>query len=121
VAITRITRRQGRFTVYNFEVARTHTYFAGGWWVHNLCPPGWVVDKGTFISWVKQLDDKLHTILSTEDANQLVSLARSYGATVEASANDLAGHPNTNWPTPHIHIGEKRFHVGVPDGYVLPP
>jgi hypothetical protein len=38
-AITSITERKGRFTVYNLEVEGTHTYFAGeaGWWVHNNC------------------------------------------------------------------------------------
>jgi RHS repeat-associated protein len=30
--------RRGDFVVYNFEVARTHTYFASGVWVHNTCP-----------------------------------------------------------------------------------
>jgi hypothetical protein len=39
VAITRITVRHGHFTVYNFEIERTHTYYAGGFWVHNTCPP----------------------------------------------------------------------------------
>jgi RHS repeat-associated protein len=38
-AITSITERRGRFTVYNLEVEGTHTYYAGeaGWWVHNDC------------------------------------------------------------------------------------
>ncbi len=38
-AIAGVTARRGRFRVYNLEVARTHTYFAGeaAWWVHNDC------------------------------------------------------------------------------------
>lgn len=38
VPVARITSRTGRFTVYNFEVEPTHTYYAAGWWVHNQCP-----------------------------------------------------------------------------------
>jgi len=37
VGIARITAEDGRVRVYNFEVAGTHTYFAGGVWVHNAC------------------------------------------------------------------------------------
>jgi hypothetical protein len=38
-AVAGVTERRGRFTVYNFEVEGTHTYYAGpgGWWVHNDC------------------------------------------------------------------------------------
>ena len=28
-----------RATVHNLTVERTHTYYAGGVWVHNTCPP----------------------------------------------------------------------------------
>jgi hypothetical protein len=41
VAVREVTSRRGAFTVYNFGVANTHTYYAGegGWWVHNtVCP-----------------------------------------------------------------------------------
>jgi hypothetical protein len=34
-AVVSLSERRGRFTVYNLEVEGTHTYFAGGWWVHN--------------------------------------------------------------------------------------
>jgi prophage maintenance system killer protein len=37
VRVTQVSTRNGEFTVYNFEVAGTHTYYAGGWWVHNQC------------------------------------------------------------------------------------
>jgi hypothetical protein len=35
--IVRISERRGRFTVYNFTVEKTHTYYAGAGrlWVHN--------------------------------------------------------------------------------------
>jgi hypothetical protein len=38
-AVVSVTSRKGKFTVYNFEVANTHTYYAGkaAWWVHNYC------------------------------------------------------------------------------------
>jgi hypothetical protein len=39
VAVCGITISQRRVTVYNFEVANTHTYYANGWWVHNTCTP----------------------------------------------------------------------------------
>jgi RHS repeat-associated protein len=38
-AVLEVTERAERATVYNFEVAGTHTYYAGGWWVHNACDP----------------------------------------------------------------------------------
>jgi RHS repeat-associated protein len=37
VAVASVTSRRGEFTVYNLEVEHTHTYFAGGLWVHNEC------------------------------------------------------------------------------------
>jgi hypothetical protein len=45
-AVAGVTERRGRFTVYNFEVEGTHTYYAGGgtgggWWVHNDCKELW--------------------------------------------------------------------------------
>jgi hypothetical protein len=36
-AIVSVTERKGKFAVYNLEVEGSHTYFAGGWWVHNDC------------------------------------------------------------------------------------
>jgi hypothetical protein len=38
VAVEQVSIRAWRGTVYNFEVANTHTYFANGRWVHNTCP-----------------------------------------------------------------------------------
>jgi hypothetical protein len=39
VSVERVTIRRGEFTVYNLEVAKTHTYYAGKVWVHNqTCP-----------------------------------------------------------------------------------
>jgi RHS repeat-associated protein len=50
-AISKITARYGSFLVYNFEVTNAHTYFAGGWWVHNQCTLGqarrWLNDGAT--------------------------------------------------------------------------
>lgn len=37
VRVARTSSRPGEFTVYNFEVENTHTYYAGDWWVHNNC------------------------------------------------------------------------------------
>jgi len=37
VAVAGVTSRRGEFPVYNFEVEGTHTYYAGGLWVHNQC------------------------------------------------------------------------------------
>jgi hypothetical protein len=37
VSVERVTIRRGEFTVYNLEVAKTHTYYAGNVWVHNQC------------------------------------------------------------------------------------
>jgi hypothetical protein len=39
VAVAGISDRRGQFRVHNFEVEQTHTYYAGGWWVHNACDP----------------------------------------------------------------------------------
>ncbi len=41
VPVVNTTAQKARATVYNFEVANTHTYFAGsaGWWVHNDSGP----------------------------------------------------------------------------------
>jgi RHS repeat-associated protein len=41
VAVSGISFAERKVTVYNFEVANTHTYYANGWWVHNLCKPRW--------------------------------------------------------------------------------
>jgi hypothetical protein len=38
VRVRAVTRLKGPVVVYNFEVARTHSYFAYGLWVHNTCP-----------------------------------------------------------------------------------
>ena len=48
-------------------------------------------------------------------------LARGYGVVIRATPSDLAGHPDTNWPMPHIHFGHAEVHVAVPAGYTLPP
>jgi len=39
-AVVSVSSRHGKFRVYNFEVANTHTYYAGATclWVHNACP-----------------------------------------------------------------------------------
>jgi RHS repeat-associated protein len=39
VRIAEVSERRGKVHVYNFSVERTHTYFAGGWWVHNDSNP----------------------------------------------------------------------------------
>jgi hypothetical protein len=49
VAVVAVVRRPGRVVVYNFEVETTHTYYAGGWWVHNACkPPVKAWEVGTY-------------------------------------------------------------------------
>lgn len=35
------------------------------------------------------------------------------GVQITASSTDLNGHPGTNWPDPHIHVGDPRVHVAV--------
>ncbi len=117
------------FTVYNFTVDASHTFFVGsvngGAWTHNNnCPikPGWVKDGGSFINWVRNAIDRTKYPLDKEGADQLVNEAREHGLEVGADAKDLAGHPNTNWPIPHIHIepNKVRLHVAVPPGYEIP-
>ncbi len=123
-------RSAAAYTVYNLLVQDDHTYFVGNGqeWVHNGpgdCPPksDWVKDARTFLSWAEQYIEKPQLVLNQEAADQLVAEARSYGLDVYADAKDLAGHPETNWPIPHIHIEPNRIrlHIAVPPGYVIPP
>ncbi len=79
VAITRIERRRGSFQVHNFTVAGTHTYFAGGVWVHNACPrPGvsvWQVGRAREL-WSRQVvGDRLavHHVPQGHPANQVIA------------------------------------------------
>jgi hypothetical protein len=112
-----------RATVYNIEVRGFHTYFVGrsAVWVHNTCAqPRWVHDDSTFVSWMRNLERDRPNFGKSE-IDDLVRLARQNKVEVHAEPSDLAGHPGTNWPEPHIHFGTQRVHVRVPQGYSLPP
>lgn len=76
-----------------------------------------------FGAWVKQLEQRManhpNMVLSTQQADELVELARQYG--VEINVRDLVGgHVGTAWPGPHLHIGNSQFHIRVPNGYIPP-
>jgi hypothetical protein len=59
--------------------------------------------------------------LTAAEVDDLVRLARGYAVKIRALPDDLVGHPNTNWPIPHIHFGDAEVHVPVPPGYAQPP
>ncbi len=120
--VVSVREQRGRFVVYNLEVAGGSTYHAGraGFWVHNTCIPGWVVDERTFAAWMKEIE-RNRIRHSAEEVDEIVRKAYEYRLRVRALPEDLAGHPGTAWPNPHIHIGDKEFHIPVPEGYKPPP
>ena len=70
----------------------------------------YVNNANTFISWATQQLEKTQTVLSKQQVKYLFYKANEYGVKI---AGDLSGHENTNWPMPHIHLGDKRVHVAV--------
>jgi hypothetical protein len=124
VQVTKVERHDKPATVYNFTVEDSHTYVVGsrnsGLWVHNICKPDWVNNERTFMSWMQNLERE-RPDLGAEEIDEVIAHGRSFGVEPYAGLNDLAGHPGTNWPNPHIHFGNTRIHVGVPDGYTIPP
>jgi RHS repeat-associated protein len=82
--------------------------------------PSWVTNERTFMGWMKQIE-RNKTQYTKEQVDLIVQQARGYGLKIRSVPDDLAGHPGTNWPNPHIHIGDQEFHIPVPNGYVLPP
>lgn len=81
--------------------------------------PAWVKDAATFCAWMQNLE-KGRVVLTGQQVDGLVGIARARGVEVRALANDLAGHPGTAWPTPHIHFGKADIHLAVPKGYNKP-
>jgi RHS repeat-associated protein len=81
VAVVEVRSRRGEFRVYNFEVEGTHTYYAGGWWVHNMCP-----------------DEHLHHIFPQE----FRAWFQSHGI---ASIDDFAYALPKDWHLQVIHKG----------------
>lgn len=65
--------------------------------------------------------ERARPALTWTEVDELVRLARGYGVPIRALPADLAGHPGTNWPIPHLHFDDAEVHVAVPPGYVLPP
>ncbi|MFN3650594.1 MAG: RHS repeat-associated core domain-containing protein [Armatimonadota bacterium] len=74
VRVARTSSRKGEFIVYNFEVENTHTYYAGGLWVHNNCDPlhhvfpqfqrSWFAGRGIDIDhFTVQLPREWHKVL----------------------------------------------------------
>ena len=71
---------------------------------------------------MKQIE-KARTVLTKDEADAIIQEARSHGMKIRAVPEDLAGahSPGNPWTgTPHIHIGDKEFHIPVPSGYTLP-
>jgi RHS repeat-associated protein len=73
-------------------------------------------------AWTEQLYEKMKVnkalTLTKEQADILVSRARTYAVQL----NLEPGHTgDPKWNMPHLHIGDERYHVRVPNNCVLPP
>jgi len=124
-AIVSITEKRSRFTVFNFEVEGTHTYYANGWLVHNApCGRRSTQDQRALLELVDETPNGGRRPLSVEDAEYVLQLAgelRFPG--VRAGIEDVASP--SNWTAtgglPHIHLpgAGRNGHVWVEPG--VPP
>ena len=64
----------------------------------------------SLINWLSNTFEKTQQVLNLQEVKQLYALAKEYGVKIVA---DLSGHPNTNWPMPHLHFGDSRVHVAI--------
>ncbi len=70
------------------------------------------------MGWMKSIE-KNRWLHSEEELREILWLAEAYGIPVSATPRDLTGHRGTGWDIPHIHVGERRFHIPVPSGFRL--
>ncbi len=81
-----------------------------------------IVDDRTFVAWTEQLETLMRNdptlVLTPEQADQLVVLARKHGVDVIL---DPPGHLDPDWSGAHLHFAPsgRRTHVRVPNNYVL--
>jgi hypothetical protein len=126
-AIVSVTERHGKFTVYNFEVADTHTYYAGGWWVHNKCPrPGRFLPKPNqqalmdLAQEVSRLPVRRPSqpYVSADEATVLWEWAEELDVHHAFEPTGGTWNPFGTGPIPHIDIGP--HHVAIPPGWSPP-
>ena len=63
-----------------------------------------------FYIMARQHLEKTQETLSKQQVKYLFYKANEYGVKI---TGDLSGHIGTNWPMPHIHLGDARIHVAV--------
>jgi len=115
-----VVRREGRFKVYNFEVAGTHTYFVSplGVLVHNQCH---TPDQQALKDLVEEATNGGRKPLSVDDAETVLDWADEVNYPGwRAKPGDVANP--SNWDAaggqPHIHIpgAGRSGHVPVQPG-----
>ena len=72
--------------------------------------PEYVRNAGSFIRWLSNSFQRTKQVINLQQVKQLFSLAREYGVKITA---DLSGHPNSDWPMPHLHFGDSRVHIAI--------
>ena len=76
----------------------------------TLLVPEYVRNAGSFIRWLSNSFQRTKQVINLQQVKQLFSLAREYGVKITA---DLSGHPNSDWPMPHLHFGDSRVHIAI--------
>ena len=82
--------------------------------------PPFVRDAPTFLSWMQRLHDAFRNegfVPSSSQMRNIMNKAIEYGVRVEH--NEGHGPAQAPWTVPHLHFGDTRAHVPLPEAFPI--